>query len=288
VKSTTDSQLRALISLLDDDNHRVARLIRQKFIEIGPEAKPYLEQATQTREGIVRSRARSILEEIRLDEVEAMIAAFARRSVSAEGLEEGAFLIARLGYPDLDIAHYTRLLDDLSGELGARLEGRQTSLALLRGFSDFLFVDLGFSGNSLNYYDPDNSYINRVLDRRSGIPITLCLVYLFLARRLGLAMEGIGLPGHFLVRFPGADGELYVDAFDGGRVLSRGECARFLISAGQEPRAEYFVAATPREILARVLRNLVHIHREGSDKGRVDRLARLSAVLAGPSHPEPR
>jgi regulator of sirC expression with transglutaminase-like and TPR domain len=288
VKAVTDNELRALVSLLDDENHRIARLVRQKFLEIGADAKPYLERATQSEQAVVGKRARSILQEIRLDEAEAEIAAFVRGPITDSDLEDGAFLVARIGYPDLDRAVYARLLDEMAGELRTRLEGRNTGLGLLRAFSDFLFGELGFSGNNLNYYDPDNSYMNRVLDRRSGIPITLSLVYLFLARRVGLAMEGIGLPGHFVVRFPGADGDLYVDAFDGGRVLSRGECARFLISAGQEPRAEYFIAATPREVLARMLRNLIHIYREGNDKGRVDRLGRLSAALAAPTQPEPR
>ncbi len=288
MKVVTDNELKALISLLDDENHRVARLVRKKFLEIGPDAKPYLERASQSEEGVVGTRARSILEEIRLDEIETEIAAFARGPITDAGLEQGAFLVARIGYPDLDRAHYARLLDEMAGELRTRLEGRHTGAGFLRAFSDFLFGDLGFTGNNLNYYDPDNSYMNRVLDRRAGIPITLCLVYLFLARRVGLAMEGIALPGHFVVRFPGAEGDIYIDAFDGGRVLSRGECARFLISAGQEPRAEYFIAATPREILARMLRNLVHIYREGNDKGRVDRLARLSAALAAPTQAEPR
>jgi regulator of sirC expression with transglutaminase-like and TPR domain len=284
----TDNEIKALISLLDDDNHTVSRLVREKFLEIGAEAKPYLARASETDGAVVRAKARSILEEIRFGELEREIGAFATRAVDLARLEEGAFLVARFGYPDLDVSRYERLLDEMAGELSAHLEGKRSGLAILRAFADFLFDELGFTGNSLDYYDPDNSYINRVLDRRAGIPITLSLIYLFLARRVGLAMEGIGLPGHFVVRLPGPDSELYVDAFDSGRVLSRSECARFVVSAGYEPRPEYFAPSSPRDILARMLRNLIHVYREGNDKRRVDVLTRLAAAINAPPALESR
>ncbi len=278
----TEKELKALISLLDDDNHTVSRLVREKFLEIGADAKPYLARASEMDATLVRSRAQSILEEIRFVELEREVGSFAARAVDLARLEEGAFLVARFGYPDLDSARYARLLDEMAGELSARLEGKRSGLAILRSFADFLFDELGFTGNSLDYYDPDNSYVNRVLDRRAGIPITLSLVYLFLARRVGLAMEGIGLPGHFVVRLAGPEAELYVDAYDSGRVLSRAECARFVVSAGYEPRPEFFAPSSPRDILARMLRNLVHVYREGNDKRRVDCLTRLAAAINTP------
>lgn len=284
----TEGELKALISLLDDDNHTVSRLVREKFLEIGSMAKPYLTHASETQEARVRTRARSILEDIHYGELEADFRRFGSRSVDLERLEEGVFLLARFGYPELEVATYGTLLDEMGSELRTRLEGKRNGLAILRAFADFLFDELGFTGNSLDYYDPDNSYMNRVLDRRSGVPISLSLVYLFLARRIGLAMEGIGLPGHFVVRLPGVESELYVDAFDSGRVLSRAECARFVVSAGYEPRPEYFTPSPPREILARMLRNLIHIYREGNDKRRVDRLTQLAALLNVPPASENR
>jgi regulator of sirC expression with transglutaminase-like and TPR domain len=284
----TENELKALISLLDDESHTVSRLVREKFLEIGSVAKPYLTRATEADEVRVRARAQSILEEIHYGELEAEVAAFAARAIDMELLEQGTFLIARFGTPSLDVPTYRRLLDEMAAELRERLEGKRTGLAILRSFADFLFDELGFTGNSLDYYDADNSYMNRVLDRRSGVPITLSLVYLFLANRLGLAMEGIGLPGHFVVRLPGVETELYVDAFDSGRVLSRAECARFVVSAGYEPRPEYFAPSSPRDILARMLRNLIHIYREGNDKRRVDRLTRLAALLSAPPSAENR
>lgn len=282
MKPVSDSALKALVSLLDDENQKVARIVRERILEAGPDAKPYLAVALESQVEPVRTRARSILEEIAMDEAERAIEEFSRAPIDAEGLERGAFLISRIGYPDLDRDRYGRLLDDMAATLRERLAGQRSGHQILRAFAQTLFDEFRFSGNSLDYYDADNSYMNRVLDRRMGIPITLSLVYLFLARRVGLKMEGVGFPGHFVVRFSCSDEEQFVDAFNRGRVLSRSDCARFLTAAGFEPRPEHFVPSPPREILCRMLRNLVHICREGNDKGRADRLTRLIAVVESP------
>ncbi len=282
MKAVSESALKALVSLLDDENHKVARIVRERILEAGPEAKPYLAFALESEIAPVRARARSILEEITMDEAERAIEIFAREPIDAEGLETGVFLISRIGYPDLERERYDRLLAEMAATLRERLAGRRRGQDILSAFAQTLFDEFGFSGNSLDYYDADNSYMNRVLDRRTGIPITLSLVYLFLARRVGLKMEGVGFPGHFVVRFSCSDEEHFVDAFSRGRILSRGDCARFLTAAGFEPRPEHFVPSPPREILCRMLRNLVHICREGNDKGRADRLTRLIGVVESP------
>jgi regulator of sirC expression with transglutaminase-like and TPR domain len=288
VKPVSDSALKALVSLLDDDSHKVARVVRERILAAGHDAKPYLAVAVESPEEPMRSRARLLLDEIEMDEAEREIEAFAKGPIDAAGLEVGAFLVSRIGYPELDRDHYVRLLDEMAATLREQLKGKTKGQEILRTFADTLFHELRFSGNSLDYYDADNSYLNRVLDRRTGIPITLSLVYLFLARRVGLKMEGVGFPGHFVVRFSCSDEEHFVDAFNYGRVLSRSDCARFLIAAGFEPRPEQFVPSPPREILCRMLRNLLHICREGNDKGRADRLTRLIAVLEHPPTARPR
>ncbi|MFN0152341.1 MAG: SirB1 family protein [bacterium] len=282
MKAVSESALKALVSLLDDENQKVARIVRERILEAGPEAKPFLAVALESQIEPVRVRARSILDEITMDEAEAAIEVFARSPIDAAGLETGAFLISRIGYPDLDREHCDRLLAEMAATLRERLAGLRRGRDILGAFAQTLFDEFGFSGNSLDYYDADNSYMNRVLDRRTGIPITLSLVYLFLARRVGLKMEGVGFPGHFVVRFSCSDEEHFVDAFSRGRILSRSDCARFLTAAGFEPRPEHFVPSPPREILCRMLRNLVHICREGNDKGRADRLTRLISVVETP------
>ncbi len=182
-------------------------------------------------------------------------------------LDEAALLIAAEEYEDLDVAAYLGALDDLAEAAAARLEGTGTPGERALRLNHFLFEDECFSGNRHDYYDPRNSYLNEVIDRRSGIPISLSVVYMAVADRLGHDVRGIGFPGHFLVKWMG-DEEIVVDAFV-GRVLSRDDCRRRLAatlggSVALRPELHLRPAA-PREILVRMLGNLKQIFVQRGD-----------------------
>jgi regulator of sirC expression with transglutaminase-like and TPR domain len=177
-----------------------------------------------------------------------------------------ALLFAREAYPDLDIDSYLIRLDDMANAIRPRLE-HDHPVAALR---DFLFDELGFCGNADDYFDPRNSYFNQVLDRRTGIPITLSVVYLELARRLDLPMVGIGLPGHFIVRYDGDEEPLYLDPFNGGVVMSTSGCHQLVadISDGRLPfKSSFLSPVSSRQILTRMLRNLKGIYVARTDFG---------------------
>ncbi|NDF00258.1 MAG: hypothetical protein EB034_18610 [Verrucomicrobia bacterium] len=124
----------------------------------------------------------------------------------------------------------------------------------------YLFHDLGFSGNESAYYDPDNSYLNRVVDRRTGNPISLCVVYLAVAKRLQLPITGIGMPGHFVCRLQTSRGEVYIDPFRKGKLMTKGDCIKFLINSGHDFHDGFLAPVTPRRILLRICSNLHNIY----------------------------
>jgi len=165
-----------------------------------------------------------------------------------------ALLIARIEYPTLDVRPYLNQLDALGREAAARVASAPES-ARAQAVNTLLFEELRFTGNSENYSDPRNSFLNEVLDRRVGIPISLAVVYMEVARRAGLHVEGVNFPGHFLVRCQG----LIIDAFHRGAILSEDAC-RVLLRRheGEEAVLEPHLSghATKRQILARMLVNL--------------------------------
>lgn len=172
-----------------------------------------------------------------------------------------ALLIAAEEEARLDVAHYLALLDEL-GER-ARLRLKEVESDAVEVFNDFIFGELGFAGNEINYYDPHNSFLNYVLDHRTGIPITLSIVYMELGRRAGLKVEGVSFPGHFVVRAK-SEGEeaVLVDAFH-GKTLDRSDCEDLLASVygeGMPLSEEYLRPAKKREILVRLLTNLKAIY----------------------------
>jgi regulator of sirC expression with transglutaminase-like and TPR domain len=201
------------------------------------------------------------------------------REAFAEGLREpderidlarSALLIAAEEYPALDISRYLARLDQLAGEVAPRLSGVRTPAERVAVLNQFLFTEHGFVGNRQHYEDPRNSFLNEVLDRCAGIPITLSLVYMEVARRAGVAVDGVGFPGHFLVKHGGRDPVL-VDAFF-QTVLTREECQRRLAAVlGAEARLLpelHLRKATAREILVRLLGNLKVIYVRTADFGR--------------------
>ena len=186
-------------------------------------------------------------------------------------LATSALLIARLGYPRLDPAPYLAKLDKMGKAVAERLseaDGHGTSHGPIDLLNRYLFDDQGFTGNTNDYEDPRNSFFNQVLERRTGIPITLALVYIEVARRAGVRVDGVNFPGHFLLRFPlgtehGHNNAVFVDPFRRGAVMSEADCRSLLRErAGEaiEFQPQMLVPATKQQILVRVLVNLKRIY----------------------------
>jgi len=168
-----------------------------------------------------------------------------------------------IAYPALDVGGSLTQLDALAERAKRSVHPNKPVTAQAHELAHFLFQQQGFQGNVRNYNDPGNSYLNEVLDRRLGIPISLSVVFLAVAERIGLPAQGIGLPGHFIVSVQGPDGPLFLDPFHGGRQLSVIECARLVelstgISAPFKP--DWLRSSPPEDILARMLYNLRNIY----------------------------
>jgi regulator of sirC expression with transglutaminase-like and TPR domain len=205
-------------------------------------------------------------------------------------LGHASLLIAREEYPDLDVGRYLARLDEMAGEIRRRLNGREGAPSQIAHLNRLLFEEMGFRGNREEYYDPRNSFLNDVLDRRMGIPITLSMVYLEVGRRIGCRLEGIAFPGHFLVRFAGraAMPDVLIDPFNRGQILTEQECADLLLEiyGGQVPfRPELLKRARNREILQRMINNLKWIYQQQRDFHMALRIQQLLVCIA-PDRPE--
>ena len=187
-------------------------------------------------------------------------------------LAETALLLACEEYPQLEISPYLDKLDEIGQKVQSKLGSSRTPLATIDAINDVLFGEMGFRGNTENYNDPRNSFFNDVLERRTGIPITLAAVYLEVARRVSFPLSGVGMPGHFLVKYVDRDQELFLDPFNNGDILTRDDCARrFAQMFGEtHPFNEQMLAAVgPRQIVFRMLNNLkaIYLKVHAYDKG---------------------
>lgn len=195
-------------------------------------------------------------------------------------LARASLLIAAEEYPRLDLARYVATLDRMGREARQRL--RRGGRPRVESLNRYLFEEEGFRGNVEEYYDPRNSFLNEVIDRRTGIPITLSLLYMEVARRAGLDAFGVGLPGHFLVRAEAAGHAVLVDPFHGGALLSEDDCQKRLdrVFEGRVRLHPDMLVPCPRKaMLARMLRNLEAIYVKADDYPRALRTVDLLLEL---------
>jgi regulator of sirC expression with transglutaminase-like and TPR domain len=197
-------------------------------------------------------------------------------------LDHAALLIGAWDYPARDVSGYREQLDAIASFAEPEVVRAGGGIARARAISDCLFDRLGFHGNTGDYYDPRNSFLCDVLDRRCGIPISLSVLYLEVSRRLGVLAQGVNFPGHFLVRVAIEDAWLFIDPFSGGRALAPADLEALLRrtttpDAVLEPSV--IAAATKRQILARMLVNLAGIYGRNGDLPRsLDVLERLAVL----------
>ena len=200
-------------------------------------------------------------------------------------LPAAALAVARAQYPHLDVAAHLAILDSMRSQAAARVAGTPDAGAVA-ALNAVVFDELGFSGNRTDYYDPRNSYLNEVLERRLGIPITLALIYMELGRAAGLELEGVGFPGHFLVRNR-ASGEL-LDVFQSGRIVEPAECHRLLERQRMAAswRDDFLEGVSSRQMLTRMLNNLRRHYAEIEDRERLSVFHAMAAVLEDDEMPQ--
>jgi regulator of sirC expression with transglutaminase-like and TPR domain len=215
-----------------------------------------------------------------MNNARARFADIVSRHESDINLAEAALVIAAEEYPRLDIALYLEKLENFGNRVRERVETAATTADLVASLNAVLFDELGFQGNRENYYDPRNSFLNEVIDRRTGIPITLSVVYIDVARQIGFSVHGIGLPGHFIVGHFNPVEDFFIDVFNGGRLLTENALADLVsgMSGGRmQFNSTHLMPVTKKQILTRMLSNLLGIYAGSQDYRRA--IASIERIL---------
>jgi regulator of sirC expression with transglutaminase-like and TPR domain len=279
-ETLSEAQRAALLNLLTDEDPAIYQPVRQRILSCGPSVTSWLRPHTLSREPVLRRRAQEIVRHFQRQSADTSFLGFCLKHGEDLDLETGIWMLAQTQYPDINIEAYEALLDTYASALQERIDSSKSAKEILKAMQKYLFAELGFRGNESNYYDPENNYLNRVMDRRTGNPINLCLLYLLLGRRLRLPIAGIGLPGHFVCRYQSTAEEVYIDAFNGGRLLTKADCVKYLVHGHYGMRDDVLVPVSPRRLLLRVCANLhqIYLHLEASDE--TTRLQRYLVALA--------
>ena len=270
----------ALLNLLGDENAEVYHAVREQILAEGGAVCEWLRPYALSNDPLLRRRVQEIIRHMDKQAGDNRFLTFCLNHGEEFDPETAAWLLAQTQFPEINVEAYQALLDGYANTLRERTARQGRASVALEKINDYIFDELGFKGNEQNYYEPDNSYLNRVLDRRTGNPISLCLFYILLARRLRLPITGIGLPGHFICRHQSASGEIYVDVFNRGRLLTKADCVHYLVRGNYDLREEYLAPVSPRRIFLRICSNLHQIYLELGLKDDATRLQRYLVALA--------
>lgn len=291
----SENEIRALINLIDDPDEDIYGHVRDRIVQLGDGVVPVLEQAWELDDhgDLFRDRIEDILHAIHLQGVHDRLRSWLDRG--GEDLLEATLIVARYRYPDLDEQKVKARLASIRQDIWLELNDHLTAYEKVRIFNHILFQVHGFKGNRKNYHAPQNSYINEVLDSRTGNPLSLAIIYQVLAEDLDLPLRGVNLPNHFILAYMNeatmggsSDGDegpnvlFYVNAFSQGDILGRNEIDEFLQKLKLEPRPSFYAPCTNIDIIRRLLNNLSVSYDKLGDSERGNELARLRDMLGSP------
>ena len=271
-------EIRSLISLLDDDDPQVYVSVRKKLLDYGEAALPFFPKDMQL-ENTAKKRVTEIRDIINRSVFKNEFKSLKRTDTNDIDLEDGIFLIARQRYPDVSMKPYVEQLNQFAYELKEKISSISDNPEILRRTISFIVEEKQFSGNQDDYYNEDNHYINRVLETKKGIPITLSSVYVLVGKRLNLPIAGIGLPGHFTLRFSYGSSNIFFDPFNNGRILSESDCKTLVQNLGFTFKSEYLEPVTNRQIIERMLRNIILSLERKNEKERIETIRTLIDTL---------
>jgi regulator of sirC expression with transglutaminase-like and TPR domain len=255
-ETLNSAQEAALLGLLDDPSPTVRRALLARFTTIGSAAAPLLQNVAQGPDAVLARHASWFLAELKLTDPIADFHSFIR-SLNYE-LESGALLLARTVNPHLDVGQCCSTLDQIAARCRELIAEPSSTREKCRIVNRVLFHEWSFHGNHEDYTDPRNSLLDQVLERRTGLPLTLSLVYLLVAERLGLELEPVGLPGHFVVACYTDELPFFIDPFDGGVFRDADEIFALLRSNQVVPTLADLAPSPVREVLCRCCRNLAN------------------------------
>ncbi len=271
----TDTQQAALAGLLDDPAPAVRQALLAHFMRHGRESLEFLRHVAGQPNRALAVHANWFLRELNFSDPVNEFRGFIR-SLNYE-LESGALLLSRTVNPDLDIGACCAQLDEIAARCRALIAEPASVRDKCRVINRVLFHEYGFRGNIEHYADPLNSFLDQVLARRKGIPLSLSIVYLLVADRLGLSLEPVGLPGHFVIGCYAEDLPFYIDPFYGGQIIDAGEAVAMLRKQSIQPTIADLAPTPVREVLCRCCRNLVNNYSAANDHDRARLFAEFVA-----------
>jgi regulator of sirC expression with transglutaminase-like and TPR domain len=297
-----ESEIQAIISMLDDPDEEILNSLESRLLQEGPEIIPVLEHFwTQNTDPVKAFRIENVIKSIQQNELEKDFKAWVVQE--SPELLRGAELVCRIQYPGLNTETLNAYFEKIRLDAWMAMYNAFNPIDKIKILNHIFFERQGLTGNTTSYHAPENSFINKVIETRSGNPISLCIIYSIVAQRLGIPVFGVNLPQHFVLAYCDesevesqdasftSHGELnrshygkvlfYVNPFSAGQVFIKKNLDEFLKAIQVEPRIEFYETCSNIDIILRVLRNLHFSYNENHNTEKVREVAKYMALLGG-------
>jgi len=282
-----EPEVKALISLLDDSDQEVFMHIEEKLISLGTHVIPMLEDAwSHAFDPVLQHRIANIVHKIQYDILLEDMKIWIH--TGSDDLLEGALLVARYQYPDMDREKIDQFIATIKKEIWLELNESLTALEQVNILNHIFFTKYGFAGNTTNYHAPQNSYINCVIESKKGNPLALSILYLLVTKSLGLPIYGVNLPEHFILAYlevrEGQEGNtgkilFYINPFSKGSVFGKGDIDQFVKKLNLDPQNTYYQPCNNRDMILRMLRNISFSYQKLGDTEKVEELGEMVALF---------
>lgn len=271
--------LSALIELLEDPDKEVYKTVKNELVDLGTNIIPNLEEAWEKNfDSLIQDRVEEIIHEIQfkslLNELKLWIS-------SPKDILEGWMIISRYQYPELKKESFESTLTNIINEAHLAIENCNSDLEKISALNTIIFSRYRFRGNVKNFHSPENSFINDVIDNRKGNPLSLSIIYMHISRKIGLPVCGINMPKHFIVGFESEHNfdidsiKFYINPFSKGTMLNRQDLETFLKREKIKESSKYFSPCGNKEILKRLINNLLHSYTYRSKKEKAEEMVKF-------------
>ncbi len=286
---TNNSKINALIQLLDDPDDFVYHEVERELLQLGHQIVPYLEDAWgNSLNNILQQRIENLIHQIQFENVKSELKVW--KKSQGKDLLDGALIIAKYQYPDLDIKSIETFFSQLVQEVWLEINPNYTALEKAKIINRVLFEIYGFSGNKKNFHSPQNSFINHVIESRKGNPISLSLVYMIIAKELKIPIYGVNLPEHFVLaytilpedfvdEFLLEDVLFYINPFNGGTIFNEADIKSFLVQLKIDPQEGFFLPCDNLTVIKRFLNNLIYCFGKAGVMDKVEEIKILLKLL---------
>jgi regulator of sirC expression with transglutaminase-like and TPR domain len=275
----TDKELKALVSLLDDNDQQVVSEVTDKIRSLGKEVIPYLEQEWENNfNPLVQQKIENLIHDLQYQLLKQRITEWYEST--DQDLLTGLWLIATYQYPDLELERLKQELEQIYYEAWLEFKPDLYAFDQIKVLNGVLFNKLKFGANTKNFHSPGNSMINVVLETRKGNPISLCVIYMLVAQKLKLPVYGVNLPNLFILTYKNDKTQFYINAFNKGLIFSRQDIENYIHELHLAPQPSFFEPCSNLEIVRRVFRNLIMSFDKMGEHRKAEEVKELLLLIA--------